>query len=525
MHFRTTLLVPALVLPLLAGAPTSRNPEQASRAHMKRDVFYLAGPEGEGRGTGEPGQKKAAAYIARRMRENGLVPMKGPGIGGDSPYHFAYSLHRTSLDMAASGLSLGGARLKLGEDFMSFIFESHEAEAVLVGYGIKAPELGWDDYQGVDLKGKWAVIFSGQPALPEGPFKESPNHVSASNAAKQKAAQEAGAFGLIVLQGSHPKDQDLKKNAAMIQGYLTQPRMQLKEGSMPFQLPRMVTVHPSGMKAFGLDGNSMQKALDEAGKPVAPRSLGTLKLDWAARKDQVQASNLLGIIPGSDPKLKEEVVIVSAHHDHLGAHDGKVWPGADDNGSGTAGILETARLLANSKPRRTILFLSVSGEEVGLLGSQAFTENPPLDLKRVVANLNLDMIGRGKADELHVTPARIPDAVTTLTADARRFAEKQGLALGSGAEQYWRRSDHFNFAKKGIPALFFFAGMHEDYHQPTDTPDKIDFAKMAKVVKLTRELALSVANAPERPQPIAKEIYEAWNWASTTTAAEPRITR
>ncbi len=524
MHLRTTLLVPALVLPLLAGAPTKKVHLQPDQARMKQDLFYLAGPACEGRGTGEPGQKKAAAFIARRMKENGLKPLVGPGIGGETPYHFAYGLTRTSLDMAASGLTMNGTRLKLGEDFMSFLPESHEAEAVLVGYGIKAPELGWDDYQGVDLKGKWAVIFSGQPDLPEGPFKESPNHPSASNTAKQKAALEAGALGLIVLQGSHPKDQDLKKNAAAFQGYLLKSRLQMKDAGISFPLPRMVAVYPSGMKALNLDGEALQKALDGAGKPAAPHSLGNLRLDWAAKKEAVEASNVVGIIPGTDPHLKDEVVIVSAHHDHLGTHDGKMWPGADDNGSGTTGILETARLLAHAKPKRTILFLSVSGEENGLFGSQAFTEHPPLDLKQVVADLNLDMIGRGKADELHVTPARIPDAVTTLTADARRIAERQGFPLSSGAEQYWRRSDHFNFVKKGIPALFFFAGMHEDYHQPTDTPDKIDFAKMARIVKLTRELALTVANAPGRPQPVAKEVYDAWTWAGAVLAPEPRVT-
>ncbi|HJV23284.1 MAG TPA: M20/M25/M40 family metallo-hydrolase [Holophagaceae bacterium] len=523
MQLRNALLVPALVLPLLAGAPT-RRVSQPDPARMKKDLFFLAGPACEGRGTGEPGQKKAAAFIARRMKENGLKPMKGPGIGGETPYHFAYGLTRATVDPTASGLSLNGTRLKLGEDFMTFIFESHEAEAVLVGYGIKAPELGWDDYQGVDLKGKWAVIFSGQPDLPEGPFKESPNHASASNTAKQKAAKEAGALGLIVLQGSHPKDQDLKKNAAMFQRFLLQPRLQMKEEPMPFPLPRMVPIFAGGMKALGLDGAALQKALDGAGKPAEPKSLGTLKLDWVSKKEAVQTSNVLGIVPGTDPKLKDEVVIISAHHDHLGTHEGKTWPGADDNASGTTGILETARLLAKSKPKRTLLFLSVSGEENGLFGSQAFTENPPLDLKRVVADLNLDMIGRGKPDELHVTPAKIPDAVTTLTADARAIAEKVGLPLSAGAENYWRRSDHFNFVKKGIPALFFFAGMHEDYHQPTDTPDKIDFGKMAKIVKLTRELALTVANAPGRPQPVAKEVYDAWTWVYTSTAPEPRMT-
>lgn len=519
MRFPRAFLVPALLLPLVAGAPAAKGP---SLEQMRKDLYYLAGPECEGRGAGQPGQAKAAAFLARRMKENGLLPLQGPGLGGENPYDFAYELTRTTVLPEACGLSLGGRRLKLGEDFTSYLQESKEAEAVLVGYGIKDPAAGWDDYQGVDLKGKWAVVFSGQPALKEGPFKEQAKHPSASNDAKMKAAQEAGALGVVVLQGSHAGDKDLKAEAARFKGFLTQPRLTLKDGPAGFRLPKVVSVFADGMKALGLDGVGLQKALDEAGKPAAPRSLGTLRLDWATTSEPVAAHDLVGIIPGTDPKLKDEVVVISAHYDHLGKQDGKVWAGADDNGSGTTGILEMARLLRHAKPKRTLLFLWVSGEEVGLFGSAAFTARPPLELSRVVADLNLDMIGRGKPEELHVTPARVPDAVTTLTAEARRIAERHGVALGSGAEAYWARSDHYNFFKKGIPSLFFFAGMHEDYHQTSDTPDKIDFKKIARVVTLTRDLALSVANAPERPQPVAKETYQAWTWATATTGAEPQ---
>jgi Zn-dependent M28 family amino/carboxypeptidase len=266
----------------------------------------------------------------------------------------------------------------------------------------------------------------------------------------------------------------------------------------------------------------LQKAIDDSGKAQPAKSLGLWKYRLAQIKEPVAASNLAGLVPGTDPKLKNEIIVVSAHHDHLGHHEGKVYYGADDNGSGTSGILELARQVAHAKPKRTILFLSVSGEENGLLGSAAFLAAPPLDLARIKADINLDMIGRGKDEELHVTPAKIDGAVTTLTLEARKAAEKRGIALGAGAEAYWTRSDHYNFVKKGIPALFFFAGMHEDYHQPTDTVDKINFAKMARIVGLSKDLVLAVANAKETPLPVAKEVYEAWTWGSTTTAAEPR---
>ena len=511
MRLRTTaLLLPTL---LIAGAPDV--------ARLRKDVFYLAGPACEGRATGEPGQRKAAAYIARRMKANGLKPLKGLGVGGESPYHFAYALTRTRLDAAATALSMNGVRLRMGEDFMSLLQESAEGEAVFVGYGIHAPELGWDDYQGADLKGKWAVMISGQPALAEGPFKAQDRHPSAAEGAKQKAAMEAGALGVVVLQNPREGEPELKRSFARMERYLREPRLSLDGGRPEFQLPRRVGLYPSGARAFGLDTAALQKALDEAGRPAPPRPLGRLDLHWSLAKEPVRASDVVGVVPGADPKLKDEVVIVSAHHDHLGLEGGVLHPGADDDASGTAGILETARLVRQAKPKRTVLFLSVSGEENGLFGSEAFLANPPLALDRVVADLNLDMIGRGRPDELHVTPARVEGAVTTLTAEARRIGEAQGFPLSCGAEAYWRRSDHYNFVKKGIPALFFFAGMHEDYHQPSDTPDKIDYAKLARVVRLARDLALSVANAPHRPQPVPKEVYEQWTWTYTATEAEP----
>lgn len=507
-----------MVRALLAALTTSLllTAQAPDLGRLRRDVYALAGPEFQGRATGEPGQRKAAAYIAARMKANGLRPLAGPGMGGETPYHFPYALTRTRFDVSGSHLTLGGIRLRLGEGFLCATSGSAEGEAVFLGYGIQAPELGWDDLRGVDLRGRWAVLLSGRPG---GPFQDHPDHPATPDAAKAQAALQAGALGVVFLHD--PEDPALRASEARLRRLLEEPRYALPErGTPPAPRGARVTLLPEGARALGLEVAALRAAQGEAS---TPRSLGRLELQVAAQVEPAGASNVVGFIPGSDPALKEEVVILSAHHDHLGMAKGRLHPGADDDASGTAGILETGRLLRKARPRRSVLILSVSGEEKGLWGSEVFTTRPPLPLARVVADLNLDMIGRGRPDELHVTPARIPGAVTTLTAEARRLAERQGWALGSGAEPYWRRSDHFNFAKQGIPALFFFAGMHGDYHQPSDTPDKIDFRKVARVVRLTRDLALAVANAPGRPQPVPAEVYQGWAWASTATAPEPTL--
>ncbi len=513
MRFAPLLLAPVFSLSLAA---------QADLGRMKTDLNYLAGPVCEGRGTGEKGQKIAASYIAKRMKENGLKPLEAKGMGGETPYHFKYELERVSLDLDKSGFIVAGRTFSLGKQSMAFLQKDAEGEAILVGYGIKSSELSWDDYAGVDVKGKWVVVFQGQPAATEGPFKENPRHPAALGTAKLKAAMEAGALGVITLQGNRPGDDDLQKNAGRILGFISEPRLQAKGGRLPFNLPPTGQIFKEGRELLAAQVDPLQKTIDETAKPQPAKSLGVWKFHLDQKKEAVPTCNLVGVVPGTDPVLKDEIIIVSAHHDHLGIHDGKVYYGADDNGSGTTGILELSRLVAHAKPKRTILFLSVSGEENGLLGSEAFIANPPVDLAKVKADINLDMIGRGKEDELHVTPAKIDGAVTTLTLEARKAAEKRGIALGAGAEGYWQRSDHYNFVKKGIPAMFFFAGMHEDYHQATDTVDKINFPKMARIVDLTHDIVLAVANAKEAPQPVAKDVYETWTWATFSAASEPR---
>jgi hypothetical protein len=229
------------------------------------------------------------------------------------------------------------------------------------------------------------------------------------------------------------------------------------------------------------------------------------------------AWNVVGAVPGSDPALRSQWVFVTAHYDHLGGGGGTVYPGADDNASGTAALLEAMRLLRHAGPRRSIAFLAVSGEEEGLLGSEAFLASSPMPLDAIKADINLDMVGRGRPGELHIMPARRPGYVTTLTREARARAAAHGVKLSAGLEDYWRRSDHYSFARRGIPALCFNSGLHRDYHQPSDTPDKINYGSLARVVAIVRDLALATANADRPPQVLPRDAWEDWAWGPYET--------
>jgi Zn-dependent M28 family amino/carboxypeptidase len=238
---------------------------------------------------------------------------------------------------------------------------------------------------------------------------------------------------------------------------------------------------------------------------------------------QAPASNVIGVIPGRDPILSGEYVFVTAHFDHLGTSWGSMYPGADDNASGTVALMEVMRLLRHANPRRSVAFLGVSGEEEGLLGSEAYLEAPPLPNSTIKADINMDMVGRGRKGELHVMPARQKGYVTTLTRDARTVAAAQGYTLSAGIEQHWRQSDHYCFARRSIPCICFNTGLHEDYHQPTDTPDKIDYGKLADVVKIIRDLALKTANADTAPAVVPEEVWQTWVWGSFESPLLPGL--
>ena len=222
--------------------------------------------------------------------------------------------------------------------------------------------------------------------------------------------------------------------------------------------------------------------------------------------DPTSAPNSVGILRGTDPELRDEYIVISAHMDHVGVNGASVkdsiWNGADDDASGTAGVLALAEAFAQTPPRRSIIFLTVSGEEHGLWGSSWFTTHPPVPIDRIVANLNVDMIGRNWKDSIVVIGLEHSDLGGTLAKVNAAHPELGITAIRDPwpQENFFGRSDHYNFARRGIPALFFFNGVHVDYHQPSDSPEKIDAEKGSRVVRLIYHVAVAIANSTARPK-------------------------
>jgi Zn-dependent M28 family amino/carboxypeptidase len=226
------------------------------------------------------------------------------------------------------------------------------------------------------------------------------------------------------------------------------------------------------------------------------------------------APNTVGILEGKDPRLKREYLVYSAHMDHTGITPGRpdsINNGADDDASGTVGVIELAEAFSRpgSRPKRSIIFLTVSGEEKGLWGSEFFTSHPPVPIEQIVANINLDMIGRNWADTIVAIGKEHSDLGTTLHRVNAAHPELGMTAIDDRwpEERFYFRSDHYNFARKGVPILFFFNGVHEDYHEVTDSPEKINSDKEARILRLLFYLGQEIANAPKRPE-WKRESYE-----------------
>jgi hypothetical protein len=314
----------------------------------------------------------------------------------------------------------------------------------------------------------------------------------------QRAASAAGAVGLLLVTPS--------------EGLEPQVRHWLSEGQTAYELGDIEVSVPAAM----VSEESLSAAMEELGLEAPSADAqddglapgGRLSLAADLTVETLSAPNVLGIVRGRDRRLRNEYVLVSAHMDGLGVGfpvDGdSIYNGADDNASGTAAILEVAEAMAELKddgPRRSVAFLAVSGEERGLLGSAWFVEHPPIPLERIVANVNIDMIGRNWEDTIAVVGKPYSSLGALIDSVASAYPEL-GLTTVDDqwpADGFFFRSDHFNFARKGIPAVFFFNGVHADYHRPSDEVGKIKFEKASRIARLVYEVVLAIANADGRP--------------------------
>ncbi len=482
-------------------------------------VQFLAADDLEGRGTGSRGFEKAADYMAQQFRAAGLQPA---GING---YRQPVDFSVAEIDESHSGLDLlrdGKVQpLQLGEDatfgVSSQAASSVEAGLVFVGYGLTVPESNYNDLAGQDVRGKLVVFVTGGPADVPGPIKA---HYQ-SGEERRKVLLKAGVVGAIVIQ--NPKSAEVPWSRIAASRF--QPRMELSDpgpGALP-SLPVSIQFNPAHAEMlFAGSGHTFQEVLSalSANQPLPHFPLAVkVRARVAITRSTVQSENIAGVLPGSDSQLKNEYVIVSAHLDHLGmgepVNGDRIYNGAMDDASGDASLIEIARALqaAHATPKRSILFLSVTGEEKGELGSEYFAAHPTVS-GTMIADLNMDMY-------LPLFPLKYLEVQgldeSTLGEDIRAVAGAAGVQVQADKEpehNRFIRSDQYSFIKKGVPALAFkfgwvpgtaeqktFKAWYADrYHAPSDDLSQpVDLAAAAQFDAILEKLALRVADAEQRP--------------------------
>jgi hypothetical protein len=482
-------------------------------------VRDLAADKFEGRATASSGHQQAAAYVASEFKRLGLRPAASGG------YLQPVALRVRRIREDASSLTLLRGRiqevLQLGEDaYFSLVTDpppSLQAPAVFAGYGLTVPELNYDDLAGVDLKGKIAVVFRGGPESIPGPVRA---HYQ-SLRERWPFLRKAGAVGLI----SIPDPRSLDIPWERLKLLRLDPFMALA-GSEQTDTPGLMlaaTVNPaSGDKLLAGSGHSMDEILRlaEAGAPLPSFPLpGVIRAEVSVESSETSSDNVAGILRGRDARLRQEYVVVSAHLDHLGTgaavNGDSIYNGAMDDAAGVASLLEIARLLKAALPRRSVIFVAVTGEEEGLLGSRHFAASPPVDRQAIVADLNLDMFQPLHSLRL-LTVYGLDES--SLGRDVRAVARQFGVGVQGDQEperNLFVRSDQYSFIRAGIPSLAFKFGftkgsreeqiqqrwLKERYHAPSDdTSQPVDLAAAARFNRLIGALASRVANQPQRPQ-------------------------
>ena len=484
-------------------------------------VKVLASDQMEGRETGSEGLKKAAAYIVDQLKADGLQPA---GVNG-----FYQPVKFISRQIDESGSSLALVRngkdepLVLGEDAMFStrvdLAPQVDAPLVFVGYGLRVPEKSYDDFAGLDVKGKVVVLISGSPA-------DMPSALAShyqSTAERAKSLREAGAIGVISIP--NPASMDIPWSRMKLAR--TRPSMALADPSLDDSvgLRLLVIFNPAdAQKLFEGSGHSFQEiaALAKDRKPLPHFPLtADIKAKAKVVTTQVESDNIIAKLPGADPKLKDEYVVLSAHIDHLGIGEpingDRIYNGAMDNGSGSALVLDIANSLHRSHAslKRSVLFVWVTAEEKGLLGSRFFTAHPTVSRNSMVADINTDMF-------LPIFPLKVLTVYGLDESDlgdvVRQVAEQQGIQVQPDPEPLrnaFIRSDQYNFIRQGIPAVAMKVGfvpgspeaaiekkwLTDRYHAPSDDLDQpVDLAAAGKFEDIVQALTIKVANDPQRPQ-------------------------
>ncbi|MGE0353181.1 MAG: M28 family peptidase [Gemmatimonadales bacterium] len=494
---RTTAVLLILAAPLAAQAPApGRNPalERATatitEADVKRRIHIIADDSMLGRDTPSRGLDLTAQYVADEFRRFGLKPG-----GEDGTFFQRYPIIRWKLDPVAShiGFMAQGEHRHVGLDRLARYWYGAVPEEEIGGEAVVlAGPLDAQALPAGALAGKVAMIA----------LDRSPGASSRDARRMLSVLSAAGPVAVVILSNrdSAAFAADVGRQEAVRMSVGSEPR-----GGLPI-LELLDGAAAPTLSRYGIDLAALRGASSFTSRAVPGlRVMVDIKREIV---DRQTAPNVIGILPGADPRLRNEYVVYSAHMDHIGVRSGltpdSINNGADDDGSGTVGLMELAEAFSRPgvRPRRSILFLGVSGEEKGLWGSSYFASHPTVPITSMVADLNMDMIGRNWADTIVAIGKEHSDLGETLNRVNAAHPELHMTAIDDRwpEENFYRRSDHFNFARRGVPILFFFNGVHADYHRVTDSPDKINGEKEARILRLLFYLGQEIANAPDRPK-------------------------
>jgi Peptidase family M28 len=454
--------------------------------NLQKHLYQIAGPDFEGRETATAGQRKAAAYIENYFKSLGLKP------GNKDNFQLPYPVYQDSL--LSSVITINGNAFEMNKDFDTRLSSAYTAsfgasDIVFAGFGIS--DSTHDDYTGLRVAGKIVMVLD---TYPPGLLQSQINRRTFNPYAKQDAAQQHGAVAVLIIQEDFPH-KSVADKGMMYRNYF---RAKIRPNSF----------YISANMARAIMGADFDQS--KSGSPEPKSYIANVWISLQKQTNMLQSTDVLGYLEGSD--LKDQLLVISAHYDHLGKKDSVIYFGADDDGSGTVSILEIAAAFSKAKaagkgPRRSILFLANSGEEKGLWGSEYYTDHPVYPLDKTTADLNIDMIGRKVVDrkqgdsnnyvyivgddklssDLHPISVEMNKRYTGLELDYKFNDPKD-------PQRIYYRSDHFNFARKGVPIIFYFDGIHKDYHKPTDTPDKINYDLLVKRAQLVFYTAWEIAN-------------------------------
>jgi len=487
----------------IPSLPTSASSE------IIRHVRYLASDELSGRGVDTPGIQLARDYIAKEFKNYGLLP------GGDNGTYFQRLDVVTGVKAKEpSAVIFSGDPLALNQDWTPLGLSRSgiaEGEVVFVGYGITAQDYGYDDYAGIEVKGKLVLVlrYEPPPTRDNSPFQKAPRYSRhATFNAKASNARNHGAIGMILVDPNSVREGESELIS------LRRTLGQNDSGLISVQVKKQIV--EKWLQRANLSLAELKQKIDREEKPASAQLSG-LKVSLQVNLEKIihKTDNVIGILPGSDPKLKEQNIVIGAHYDHIGlgyfgtrdaSTEGKIHNGADDNASGTAVVMKLAEDLARAarRPARTVVFVAFTAEELGIRGSRYYVEHPSFPLGSTVAMLNFDMVGRMKNNQLTVAGM---DTAREFSEWITEAGKKVGVEIQASSPR-GGSSDHSAFHAKDIPSLHFYTGIHEDYHLPTDDWDKLNFEGMVKLSDLVLNVVGKLVSSPQslkfvRPSPAA----------------------